>query len=475
MSYKVMNNSKMVILKNGTLLSLAPILPRLVNIVLLPIMTKYLTSVDYGIAGTISAYTQAIGAFSTLGLGIVLLNSFFKTNLEYKIIWSKIYGFLSVWMIVFAILQAIIIYFIVPQEAKPNTWWIILLTNFSTVFFGPTGAIGNAYFVYTKKAFPIVWRSVFASVLTIIIDFVLIVYLRLGYMGWYVGSFAGIFFVNASYWYVINKKLGIVPNYHYDWAFIKQSLKLSVPTIPHYYTQYLLEGSGRMVLSQFKVSQSEIGKVSISQQMGDIFQTGIKGVGDAVSPFIMESIKGETEKEVLKIGYLLVTSIFVLGFCLSLWSKEIFYVLLSNKELASSYPYFIVYIMALCYRPLYLIVSYYYFYYENTKQLLLITFVSGCIAVVLYYIFTPLLGVWAFLIGHYVSCLYYGYSGFVFPFYREKAKIRFPILLILVVQLLLTVVALVLVDKLLLKALATMFFAVLLVFCYFQYRYVIKK
>lgn len=470
-----MDNSKKIILKNSALLSLAPILPRLINVVLLPIMTKYLTAVDYGIAGTISAYTQAIGAFSTLGLGVILLNSFFKTPLQYKEIWSKIYGFLSVWMIAFAVVQALIIYLCVPQEAQQNKWWIILLTNFSTVFFGPTGAIGNAYFVYTKKAFPIVWRSIFSSILTIIIDFILIVYLQWGYMGWYVGSFAGIFFSNASFWYVINKKLEIKPNYHIDWPFIGQSLRISVPTIPHYYTQYLLEGSGRMVLSQNKVSQSEIGKVSISQQMGDMFQTGMKAVGDAVSPFIMESIKSDTERRVLKIGYLFIAFIFILAFSISLWSKELFSVLLSNEELASAYPYFILYIMALCYRPLYLIASYYYFFYENTKQLLLITFISGGIAIVLYYVFTPLFGIWAFLIGHYVSCLYYGYSGYFFPSFREKAKIKLPIWVILLVQILLTILAFFIVEMFLTKILITILIVVLLLIYYFRNKDVFKK
>ena len=53
---------------------------------LLPIITQYLTDVDFGISGTISAYTSAISVFSTLGFGVILQNSFFKNPDNYALI-----------------------------------------------------------------------------------------------------------------------------------------------------------------------------------------------------------------------------------------------------------------------------------------------------------------------------------------------------------------------------------------------------
>ena len=82
--------SNKTLIKNSLLFSIAPFLPKIINVLLLPIMTAYLTDVDFGIAGTISAYTNAIGAFATLGLTVVLMNSFFKTPLEYKEKWRNI-------------------------------------------------------------------------------------------------------------------------------------------------------------------------------------------------------------------------------------------------------------------------------------------------------------------------------------------------------------------------------------------------
>lgn len=450
-----MVNSTKTLVKNSILFTIAPFLPKVINVFLMPIMTLYLTDVDFGISGTISSYTQAISAFATLGLGVVLMNSFYKNPLEYKTLWRQIYGFLKLWMIIYALIQATLLYFIIPQEAIENRWWIILLTNFSTVFFGPTSTIGSNYYLYKKEAFPVVWRSIMASVITIIVDFVLIVYLRWGYMGWYVGTFAGQFFSNASYWYVVNYKLDLKPNYRFKWSEMKQALAVGLPTIPHFYTTYLLDGSGRMVLDRYHIAQGEIGRVSITQQIGGIFSMGMMGMNRALSPYFMQAIKDNREDIVKKLGIVYTMLCFCAAFLVSVWSKEIVDVLISNDSLKTAYPLLIAYVMALCYRPMYVIASNYYFYHERTKQLLFITFVSGILALLLYILLTPLIGIWGFLVGHYVACLYYGYSGYLYSCYKEHVKMEFPYVIIFFIQIALTGVAYLLVDTQWVKIIVT--------------------
>ena len=469
------NATGATILKNSVLFTIAPILPKVINVLLLPIMTKYLTDVDFGISGTISAYSQAIGAFAMLGLGVVLANSFFKTPLEYKETWRQIYGFLNLWMIVYAIVQAVLLYFIIPEDAIENRWWIIILTNFSTVFFGPTATIGSSYYQYNKQAFPVVWRSLLASIISIVVNFVLIVYLRWGYMGWYVGSFAGTFFSNASYWFVVNYKLDLRPKYRFNINTIKRTLAVSGPTIPHYYTAYLLEGSGRMVLDQYRIPQGDIGRVSIAQQVGGFFSIVMYGMNQAVYPFFMQLIKEDKEEEVKKMGIAYVGTVFLCAFIISVWSKEIFAILISNDSLKMAYPFSIAYIMALCYRPMYVMASNYNFFYEKTKQLLLISFLSGIIALFLYIVLTPLLGIWGFFVGNYIASIYYGYSGYFYSCYRHYSKMNFPYLLLLFVQIGLTVTAYMLVDYIWIKSVVSIVVGVFLLIVLYKNRFVFKR
>lgn len=458
-----MDKEKKLILKNTFVFSIAPFLPKVVNILLLPIMTKYLTVTDYGISATISAYSQALGAFSLLGFGVVLQNTYFKSPETYKETWRNIYGFLNIWLIFYAIVQAIILFYFIPDNAQENKWLIIFLTNFSTVFFGATGIIGNNYYIYSKQSVPVIWRSILASVSTIAVNFILIVYLKMGYLGWYIGSFVGTFVLNASYWHVVNKQLGFKPNYFFDWKIIKHAFKVGLPTIPHYYSSYMLEGAGRMVMDGSHVSQSEIGRVSISQQISDLFNQGMTGLNNAISPYAMTALKQNNSRRVTQILYIFVVLIFFIAFTISIWSKEILSILLSNESLSSAYPYLILYIMAFCYRPLYLIASYYFFYYEKTGKLLLISTMSGFIAIVLYILLIPKLEAWGFLIGHYIACLYYGYSGYFFKVVKVNSKYR-SIMIIMCLQILLTLLAYYLVDYLLIKFLLTIFILLLIIF-----------
>ena len=105
------------LLSDSAIYGLAPYIPKIVSIFILPLLTAHLTEVDYGIAGTIAAYTAALAAFSTLGFNAVLQISFFKSRCQYKILWREIYGFLQFWMVIFAVLQGAILYWIMPMEA----------------------------------------------------------------------------------------------------------------------------------------------------------------------------------------------------------------------------------------------------------------------------------------------------------------------------------------------------------------------
>lgn len=68
------------LLTNTFLFGLAPYVPKVVSVFFMPVMTRCLTSTDYGIAGTIDAYTSALSAFVTLGFGSVLSVVFFRAK-----------------------------------------------------------------------------------------------------------------------------------------------------------------------------------------------------------------------------------------------------------------------------------------------------------------------------------------------------------------------------------------------------------
>lgn len=434
------------LLTNTLLFGLAPYVPKVVSVFLMPVMTRYLTSTDYGIAGTIDAYTSALSAFATLGFGSVLSVVFFRAKNHYKVLWREIYGFLQIWMVVFAVIQAVLLYFVIPLEAERYKWWIILFTNFSNVFFGPTAVLGNLYYVSSMKPLPVVLRSIIGGIVTILANYFLVVHYKLGYFGWFVGGFIGTFIVNGSYWYDVNFKLGLIPIYKFKKKTIIKYLKIAMPTIPHFYSGYMMNTSSKMVMDVQGVSLGVIGQSNIVLQIGSLMTAWVEAINQAINPMAMNEIRNNDEEKAKRLIYIYCLITLTCTFTFSVWSREIFDLLISNDELASTYPYAVVFVMALNYRPMYVAASNMFFYHENTGSLLKISFVSGVIAVVSYCILIPFVQVWGVVWGFYLSAFYMGYSGFFMKQFKGYSKVKYPFGRIALLHIVATLISLKLVD-----------------------------
>jgi O-antigen/teichoic acid export membrane protein len=421
--------------KGSAIYGLAPFVPKILTVFLLPLLTKYLTSADYGVIGTITSIVFAIQALQDLGLKLLLPNYFYKCKYQYKVIWREIYGFLSLWMIIFAFIQASLLYFFIPVEAEPNKWLIILLSNFSTVFFGPTAIIGQKYYQLKLEPIPVAWRLVLSGVVTILVNCVCVVIFKWGYMGAYVGSFAGTFLANLTYWPVVNRRLGLSPIYCFKKRTIFRLLKVSMPTIPHNYTAYLMNSSNVVAMNYHERPISEVGHLTMAQQISGMFDTLINAINQVVGPMTYQYIRDKNSSELRRLVYSYILMTYSLTFIYSLWSREIYGILISNEEIAATYKYSIILVMALCYRPLYCYCCCYFIYYEHTAYLLGISLVSGIISCLFYFTMIPYMGIYAALIGFYIGCIYYGYVGYLYHFYNQKTIFRIRWYSFLIIQL----------------------------------------
>jgi O-antigen/teichoic acid export membrane protein len=447
------------LLKGSAIYGIAPFVPRIISVILLPILTRYMTSTDYGIIGTITAITMATQAFQELGLTMLLTNHFYKCREQYKVFWREIYGFLSLWMVAYACIQAALLYFFIPEEAADNKWLIIILANFSTVFFGPTSLIGRLYYQLNLRPGPVAIRLIISGIISLLTNFLCVVVFRWGYMGAYVGTFASTFIINCSYWPVVNRRLGLSPIYNFKWRTIRRSLKIGLPTIPNYYSGYLMNSTNVVAMNVYNKPQSEIGCLSVAQSITNIFSVAIDSVNRMFTPLTYQMIRNKNSKEISRLLYTYLSLVYSLTFLYSLWSRETYGLLISNEEIALTYKYSIILAMALCYRPMYVYCVSYFFYFERTIQILGICLVAGLISCGFYFTMIPVIGIYAALIGFYLGCIYMGYSGYFFSFYKTHRVFDAKWYLFLLIQLTLTGVAYVCVDlHLVIKICITLFY-----------------
>ncbi|MEO8254376.1 MAG: lipopolysaccharide biosynthesis protein [Flavobacterium sp.] len=413
------------IISHSLIYGLAPFIPKVINLLMLPIFTAVLNPVDYGVQSLLNSSMGLIGVLAMLGLNLPLTNVFFKHNYHYKKRWGQFYGFLNLWMVIYAVLLAGIIYCIVPIEAQENVFLIIVFNVVPIVLFGPTADIGQLYYQLNQQPKQVVIRTVIVSFITIILNYVTIVILNLHYMGWFFSTCVSTLLLNASYWYPLHYKLHIKPIYHFKTLVIKKGLKVSLPMIPHYYGSFLLGSVDSLILKYYTVATVQIGFYGFAATFGNLTALFVGAINTAVGPILFQMM---SKKQYLLIRNLIwaIQGGFLITVTLGcMWIKEIFQIVVKNDHLQTTYFLAVVFIMGHSYRPMYFGSGSFLFYNEKTRNLWKVTLGAGLVCVISNFLLIPFLGFTTPAYVLFFSYLIMGYGVFFLKDYKESAVIDF--------------------------------------------------
>ena len=144
---------------------------------MLPFLTPFLTNTDYGIFGIIMSITTGATVIKGLGLDMILMNSFihhYKSK-RYKFIWNEVQGFIFLWSIVLGLLIGLLIYGLLPTEAIKDRGLIITLTITPIIFYSSLQIVSTKYYQLAEEPIQIGYRSLIFGVLSIVLNYYLIV------------------------------------------------------------------------------------------------------------------------------------------------------------------------------------------------------------------------------------------------------------------------------------------------------------
>lgn len=410
------------IFQNSIIYTIGPQIPRLAGILVLPLITPYLTSIDYGIYGLITAYLGTLGALADLGMAVVMVNSFYKYPAKWPVIWKQIHGYLAIWSLVFGAILAVLLYFIIPHEAAKNKGLIILLNIIPVAFFNTTVIFGSRYYQFSGKPLFISVSTAIIGSASIIANYVTIAVFKLGYMGWFISSFLSSFLLFLAFIYPVFIKYKLSPIFAFRKRFLIRHLKVALPLIPHDYSAYLINSSDRIVFSITGVKLSNQGKYNLAYTFGNYFEFFGTALGMAISPFYTKiNSRGgaKSDMDLRNMTFFFQVLFLVIGSLVGLWCKEILKVLIKNTSLQDAYSLAIIIVMGYMYRPMYWACYARLSFNEKTGQLWKISFTAGVINVILNLIFVPLYGIYAAAVTTFLALLYLGFSGFFLQAYKE--------------------------------------------------------
>jgi O-antigen/teichoic acid export membrane protein len=417
------------ILSHATIYGLSAQLPRLVGVLTLPVITQFLTPLDYGVAGVVTAYAAIFNVLHTLGMSVVMVNAFAKQPKRYQWIWRQLHGFLLVWSLVYGLLMAIGIYLAVPHEAEENRLTIALLYSLPTMFFTSTEMQANFFHQLSQKPLPLALKSFIVAVVGVGLNIYTIAYLKMGYMGWFYSIFISLVVGFAFNSYSAYFKEGLWPIFSFRWYRIKQSLKVSLPVIPHHMAGYLLDTSDRLVLSVLGVSTRQIGLYNVASSFGTYFQIATFAVSQAASPFYMQYFGQQDSlraaREARKLTFYLQAIFLMVTSLICLWMREIFIFLIRNDDLRQAYPLAIVILMGYNYRPMYNAVTNYLIYKEYSNRLWKVSLAAGAANVLLNFVMIPIFGFEVAAFTTFGALMYMGYAGFYLKEFRDTTLVNY--------------------------------------------------
>ncbi|WP_417371772.1 lipopolysaccharide biosynthesis protein [Gelidibacter japonicus] len=415
---------------HSLLYGLGPQIPKFAGFFVLPLITPFLTNLDYGIYGVITAYAGLLSMLGELGISVVLVNTFYEYNTNDKWIfhWKRLLGFLVVWSVIYGVMLVTFINLILPNEAMENRWKILIVLFIQSSLFNSINVVGGRFFQLNEKPGYILVATAISGIVTVVSNFYFIAILKLGYMGWYYSSFIGAFSFFLFYSIPLLFKYKLLPSFQFNLRYLKRIFKVSLPTIPHNYAKYLLNSSDRVVMERLNISIPSLGAYNVGYSFGSYFSLIGMAVGMAQGPIMARLwFKNTLEAriEIRNIIFILQIIFLTAGFTLALWSKEILPILYRNKDFEESYVFAIVVIMSYMYYPMYWASINKLFYSKQTLQLWKISFIAGVSNVILNLIFIPIFGVMAAAVTTFVSLSYMGYSGFFLKSYKKLKDVNY--------------------------------------------------
>jgi O-antigen/teichoic acid export membrane protein len=419
-------------------------LPTLISLFTLPVITPYLTLRDYGIYGLLFSIYSFVSLIFNLGFTVEYQNSYFNERETYQAKWSKIIGFQVVWNLIAlvpftGILLAFVINDLTPSEAAITISSLLI----PYLILDPVKVIGSRHLQYNDKHKTLFLITSIATCVQYGLVLVLIISLNLGFIAWFIGNLANSL-ITSSIYFIYLRKNRISIQLNFSFQQFKHRIKTQTSIILHNLSGYILETSDRILLSLFKVPIEQIGAYNIAYNYTNYGQTVNNSLNTVFSPMYFKSItkneSGPDEKQVSDLFKFWINLVVFMSVNMIIWADYLFAFLYRNQSLSSTYIYAFPMIVALVYRPFYVMVVDNLIIQQKTKYIVFISLSGAMLNVVLNIIFIPYFGILATVYSTAVAYIFLGFSGLFIKRIRKQLthlyfKNYFLVMLIIVLSL----------------------------------------
>lgn len=385
---------KVSFLKNSFIYTLGDLLPKVVSLLMIPVLTKYMGKVEYGIYGYMTILLGFLSMLYILGLDGALTRFYYEYEEkgEEKKLISTIWIFLLGYNLIVSIVLAFLgkdFSKIILGEIPYDPYFKLLII---ICFFATFASVPLILFRLREQSLKFGLFNIITTFVNIFFIFYFVSFKRQGAEG-YLKAMLFTNIVFSIIYLVINiKNLGF--NFSVDIA--KDALKYGIPLIPHAVGAWVLMSSDRYFLNIY-TSKADLGLYTLAYQFGMLVYYLIVAINKAYVPFFFKTANEEKEnaprifKEIIKYYSVFIISI---GVGLALFAKEIIIIMASNKEFYVAYKIVPLIGLAYVFNGFYYMCVNGIFYSKKTYILPFSTGASAAIALILNFILIPRYGIY---------------------------------------------------------------------------------
>lgn len=291
------------------------VLSKLINILMLPLFTAYLTPADYGISSILNLATTVLIAVFSLGLGTSFTVVYSRSgqasastdgdpNPKATTVWTTL-GILTVSVVLMSLVSVVFARSIAQSlfQAPIDPYYIQL--SFVTDAFTILSIPVSLYYQMEQRAGTYVAISLSSAIISIILNILMVVVLRMGVMGWLM---AGLVSQGAMLLLYVLPALPRLP-FRFSLSVARELLRLGLPLVPAVAFVFVMQQSNLFFLERF-AGLAQAGIYSVGVNLGSALNMVVFAFTRAWTPYFLSYTARQSEARTL---FGRITTYYVIG------------------------------------------------------------------------------------------------------------------------------------------------------------------
>lgn len=405
------------LLKSSFVFTISNALNSAIPFLLIPVLTRYLSTSDYGIVSIFQVVAALLISFTGLNAHNSVLVQFYKRD-EVNF---PVYVYNTLLILVASTICILICSFLFGSGVSvliefPKDWlpFIVIFASSQFMF-----QLLLGLWIAEEKPFLYGLFQVSQTALNLSLSLILVIPFELGWKGRIIAQVIVFFSYALLSLYLLARKKYI--KMRLNKAYLSKALRFGIPLIPHTLGGSIVMLSDRLVISNL-IGINEVGIYMVGFQFAQIVLLIQDSINNAFAPWIYKNLKKNSKVDnirLVKTTYIYIVAILSFSIIYSLLIGP-FYRIFVGADFIAGEQYILWISIGFAFNGMYKMVVNYIFYTEKTYLLAAITAVTAVVNIALTYFLVSRIGVigaaYSLCISYFLSFILTWYcSHLVYP------------------------------------------------------------